>query len=269
MSDYLALMRKRLARAAALAALIPVAVAVFATDALACSYALGSAQVLAPAERAAFVQTTAGVPVQVQFPGGSSFTSAQFAVARMNTPTLPPLGAGLPAEVGTVVETGQLTFDAVSATWNGNANVSGWARTPGEYVWQTSGTQVIPATPPRVPNADGFIGISSCDTPVPLTLFHDGNWVHRFTILGASAVTARAGKARGGRVKVSGTIAAQFPGKVRLTVACPGKRARTTFVATKKRRWNRTAKAKRGCRINASVAARPGWVASTASVRVS
>lgn len=263
-------MRSLVARAAAGAALVPVAVAVLATDAQACLYVNMPAQVVAPAERASFVQTTAGVPVQVQFPAyGGTLASAQFSVARVNTPTLPPLGTGLPADVGTVVETGQLTFDAVSRTWNGNANVSGWAQTPGEYVWQTTGTQIIPATPPREPDANGGIVATSCDTPVPVTLTHDGNWVHRFTVLGASAVTAKAAKARDGRAKVSGTIAAQFPGKVRLTVACPGKRARTTFVATKDGRWNRTANAKRGCRIDASVAARPGWADSAAAVRVS
>jgi hypothetical protein len=124
----------------------------------------------------------------------------------------------------------------------------------------------VPAPPPPVPDANGFFPGNSCGGP--FTIVYDGRWVHRFTVLGASAVTAEAGKARDGRAKVSGTVARTFPGKVRLTVACPRRRARTTFVDTAKGRWSRTVNATRGCEITAAVAARQGWAASEASTRV-
>jgi hypothetical protein len=240
------------------------AVATSATDAHACSYAVVTAQAVAPAEQSKFVQTAAGVPVQVRYPAYHPLHSAQFAVARLHTPELPPLGQGLPADVGTVVETGELAFDVTTGTWNGTANANGWAQTPGEYVWQTSATTVIPASPPKLPGEP----FTSCDTPVPFTLTHDGNWTHRFTVLGASAVTAKAAKARDRRAQISGTVAAQYPGKVRLTVRCPGRRARTAFLTPRSGRWSRTVIAERGCRIDASAATRKGWVESATSVRV-
>jgi hypothetical protein len=213
------------------------------------------------------VQTTSAVPVQVRFSGDASwFSPVQFGIARLKTATPPPLGASLPAEIGTVVETGQLTYDAVTGAWNADANGSGWAQTPGEYLWQSSATLHIPPPPP-VPDANGVITPSPCGGR-PLTIVYDGRWVHRFTVLGASAVTAKAGKARNGRAKVDGTIAKNFPGRIRLTVACPGKRARTTLVETAHGRWSRRVHAKRGCRIAAAVAARQGWTASEASTRI-
>jgi hypothetical protein len=120
-----------------------------------------------------------------------------------------------------------------------------------------------------VPDENGIVMVNSCASAVAWTLTSDGNWVHRFSVLGASAVTAKAAKARYGRAKVSGRVAKTFPGKVKLTVACPGKRARSTFVSTEKGRWSREVNAKRGCRIDAAIAARAGWAGSAASARVS
>ncbi|MDA0180037.1 hypothetical protein OJ997_07000 [Solirubrobacter phytolaccae] len=228
----------------------------------ACSLAVVNAQVVAPAESASIVQTGEALPIRVKFGDSGTYAPAQVGIARMNTSTLPPLGASLPAEVGTVVETVPLTFDPATGTWGADANGNDWALTPGEYVWQASATLTVPAPPPPVEGQP----VSSCGGPFTLSL--DGRWVHRFTVLGASAVTTKAGKARAGRAKVSGQIAKTFPGKVRLTVACPGKRERTTFVPTADGRWSRTVLAKRGCTVKAAVAARTGWAASEASARV-
>ncbi|HWK29388.1 MAG TPA: hypothetical protein VNS09_22685 [Solirubrobacter sp.] len=248
-------MRRTVLRAAAGAVLLPV-VAVPAS-AHACSIASLTAEAVAPAESASVVQTSAPVPVRVRFAsGGSSFSPVQFGVARLNAT----------AEIETVVETGQLNYDAATGTWYADANGNGWALTPGEYVWQASATQNIPASPPVEPDANGVVMVNTCGGPY--SIVHDGRWVHRLTVLGASAVTAKARKARHGRAKVSGTVAKTFSGKVRLTVACPGKRARTTLVATGAGRWSRTVHAKHGCRIVAAVAARPGWAASETSARV-
>ena len=85
-----------------------------------------------------------------------------------------------------------------------------------------------------------------------------GTWTNRFSVVGTSHVTVTAAKARDHRAKVSGTIAEAFPGKVRLTDACPDKRARTTFVSVENGRWSRMVIAKRGCRIDAAVATPPG-----------
>jgi hypothetical protein len=225
--------------------------------------------VVAPAEAGTFVQTSSAVPLQVRFRNGAiDRTTMTFGIARLSSATLPPLGRDLPAGVGTVVETGTFSYDAVSDTWNASANGNGWAQTPGEYVWQATGALFIPASPPPVPHPDGSISMSSCDSPVAWTLTSDGNWVHRVSVLGASAVTAKAAKARDARAKVSGTVAKTFPGKVKLTVACPGKRARSTFVLTQKGRWSREVNAERGCKLDATIAARRGWAASAASARV-
>lgn len=264
-------MRTIVARAAVAVAVTPVLFAVAPAGAHACSLALLSAEVVAPAEQASFVQTNDAVPVSVRFGRGLGLDGlgpVQFGIARLNTSAAPPAGTSLPADVGTVVETGQLAYDPATGTWNASANGNGWAQTPGEYVWQAAAAQTFPATPPRVPDANGHITGTSCDRDTPLTVTHDGRWVHRITVLGASAVTAKAAKARDGRAKVSGTIAAAFPGKVRLAVACPGKRTRTTFVAPRNGRWSRKVHAKRGCRVEVSVAARQGWAESADSARV-
>jgi hypothetical protein len=236
----------------------------------ACSYAAPpSAQVIAPAESGAFVQTSSAVPLQVRFRYGViDRTTMSFGIARLSSATPPPLGRDLPAGVGTIVETGSFSYDAASDTWNASANSNAWAQTPGEYVWQATGALHIPASPPPVPGPDGSISWNSCDSPVAWTLTSDGNWVHRFSVLGASAVTATAAKARAGRAKVRGTVAKTFQGKVKLTVACPGKRTRNTFVSAEKGRWSRKVNAKRGCTIDATIAARKGWAASTASARI-
>ena len=253
--------------AAAGAAVLPV---VAPAAAHACLYASPTAQVVAPAEAGTFVQTSSAVPLQVRFRNGAiDRTTMTFGIARLSSATLPPLGRDLPAGVGTVVETGSFSYDAASDTWNASANGNGWAQTPGEYAWQATGALHIPASPPPVPNPDGSISPSPCGSTVAWTLTSDGNWAHRFSVLGASAVTARAGKARDGRAKVSGTVAKTFPGKVKLTVACPGKRTRSTFVSAEKGRWSREVNARRGCKIDVSVAARKGWAASAESARVS
>jgi hypothetical protein len=228
----------------------------------ACTFAVVTAQPLAPAESASIVQTGDPLPVRIQFGDNGSFAPVQFGIARLKTPTLPPLGAFLPPGVATVVESVPLTYDATTGTWGADANGNHWAQTPGEYVWQVSGTLTVPAPPPQ----DPALGISTCNGP--FSLLEDGRWVHRLTVIGASAITAKAGKARDGRAKVSGRVAKAFPGKVRLTVACAGKRARTTFVPTAGGRWSRTVLARRGCNIKAAVAAREGWAASEASARI-
>lgn len=244
--------------------------AVAPAAAQACSYALSFAQVVAPAEAGAFVQTSSAVPLRVRFRNGAvDQTTMTFGIARLNSATLPPPGRDMPADVGTIVETGTFSYDAVPDTWTASANGNGWAGSPGEYVWQATGALHIPASPPPVPDENGIVMVNSCASPVAWTLTSDGNWVHRFTVLGASAVTAKAAKARDGRAKISGTVAKTYPGKVKLTVACPGKRARSTFVSTNKGRWSREVNASRGCRIDATIAARKGWEASAASARVS
>ena len=231
--------------AAAAAAVLPV---VAPAAAHACTYVVPSAQVVAPAEAGTFVQTTSAVPLQVRFRNGPiDRTTMTFGIARLSSDSLPPLGRDLPAGVGTIVETGPFSYDAASDTWIASANGNGWAQTPGEYVWQATGALHIPASPPPVPNPDGSISMSSCDSPVAWTLTSDGNWVRRFSVLTArGAVTATAAKARDRRVKVSGTVAKTFQGKVKLTVACPGKRTRSTFVPAERGRWSRAVNAKRG-----------------------
>jgi hypothetical protein len=236
----------------------------------ACTWANQSAQVVAPVEASAFVQTSSAVRLQARFRNGAiERTTMTFGIGRLSSPALPPLGRDLPAGVGTIVETGSFSYDAATDTWNASANGNGWAQTPGEYVWQATAALHIPASPPPVPNPDGSISMNSCDSPVAWTLTSDGNWVHRFSVLGASAVTAKAATARDRRAKISGTVAKTFPGRVKLTVACPGKRARSTFVSVEKGRWSREVNAKRGCKIDATIAARKGWAASAASARVS
>lgn len=241
-----------------------VVAAVAPAGAQACSFAAVKALVVAPAENASLVQTGEPLPVQIRFGDNGRYSPVQVAVARMTVPTLPPVGQLLPPDVGTVVETVPLTYDAATGTWGGAANGNHWAQTPGEYVWQVSGTLTVPAPPPPPPGA--VVGVNSCDGPFSLTM--DGRWVHRLTVLGASAVTAKSGKARDGRANVNGRVATAFPGKVKLTVACPGKRARSTFVPTADGRWSRTVFAKRGCGIKATIAARKGWAASEAAARV-
>jgi hypothetical protein len=259
-------MRSRLLAVVAGAAVSSV-VAPAAADA--CSYVDVPAQVVAPTEAGSFVQTSSAVPLQVRFRSGAiDRTTLTFGIARLSGATLPPLGRDLPPGVGTVVETGSFSYDPVFDTWNATANGNGWAQTPGEYVWQATGALHIPASPPPVPNPDGSALVNSCDSPVAWTLVSDGRWVHRFSVVGASAVTAKAAKARDGRARASGTVAKTFPGKVKLTVACPGQRARSTFVSAEKGRWSRRVNAKRGCNIDATIASRKGWAASAASARV-
>jgi hypothetical protein len=241
-----------------------VVAAVLPAGAQACSIAAVSAVVVAPAENASLVQTGDPLPVQIRFGDDGRFAPVQAAVARMAVPTVPPVGLQLPPDVGTVVETVPLAYDAATGTWGGAANGNDWAQTPGEYVWQVSGTLSVPAPPPPPPGP--VVGVNSCDGPFSVTM--DGRWVHRLTVLGASAVTAKSGPARHGRAKVSGRIATAFGGKVKLTVACPGKRARSTFVATAEGRWGRRVFATRGCAIKATIAARKGWAASEAGTRV-
>jgi len=76
-------------------------------------------------------------------------------------------------------------------------------------------------------------------------------------------------QARDGRARVRGRVAQDYPGKVKLTVACPGKRARSTFVPARRGRWSRDVSAKRGCKITAAASGRKGWAASRAVARVS
>ena len=236
-----------------------VVAAVAPAGAQACTIAAVNAHVVAPAENASLVQTGEPLPVQVRFGDNGRFSPVQVAVARMTVPTLPPVGTLLPPDVGSVVETVPLAYDAATGTWGGAANGNAWAQTPGEYVWQVSGTLTVPAPPPPPPSPP-------CGGPFSLPM--DGRWVHRLTVLGASAVTAKSSKARDGRAKVSGRVAGAFPGKVKLTVACPGKRARSTFVPTADGRWGRNVFAERGCSIKATIAARTGWAASEATARV-
>jgi hypothetical protein len=241
-----------------------VVAAVAPAGAWACSIAAVSADVVAPAENASLVQTGESLPVQIRFGDNGRYSPVQVAVARMTVPTLPPVGTLLPPDVGTVVETVSLTYDPATGTWGGAANGNDWAQTPGEYVWQVSGTLTVPAPPPPPPGV--LVVRNSCDGPFSVTM--DGRWAHRLTVVGASAVTVRSGKARDGRAKVSGRVATAFAGRVKLTVACPGKRTRSTFVPTADGRWSRKVFAKRGCSIKAAIAARQGWAASEAATRV-
>jgi hypothetical protein len=238
------------------------ATAALPAGAQACTFGSANAQPITPVESASIVQTSDPLPVRIRFGDNGTFAPVQFAIARLKTSTVPPLaaGMGMPPEVGAVVETVALTYDAAADGWGADANGNDWARTPGEYAWQVSGWLTIPDTrPPDV--------VAPCGRG-PWTLLQDGRRVHRLTVIRASAVTANAAKARHGRAKVSGRVAKAFPGKIRLTVACPGKRARTTFVATADGRWGRTMIAKRGCTIKAAAAAREGWAASETSARI-
>jgi hypothetical protein len=247
---------RRLLAAAAGALVIAVAAP---AGAQACSIGGDFAKAVAPADGATILQAGGALPVRVGFTAG--YTTVQLSVARLSTSNPPALDRILPPEVGTVVETVPLAWDAAAGLWTGSANTSAWASTPGEYLYAITGTLTLPPPPPRV---DG--SINSCDDI--RTIVQDGRWSHRLTVVGASAVTAKAGKARDGRTKVSGRVATAFTGKVKLTVKCPGKRARTTFVPTEAGRWNRTVAADRGCSVAAAVSARPGWAASAASVTV-
>jgi hypothetical protein len=242
--------------AGALGAVVVAAVA--PAGAQACTIGVANADVVAPAENASLVQTGEPLPMQIRFHDDGRFSPVQVAVARLATPTPPPLGTDLPPDVGTVVETVPLTYDAATGTWGGAANGNDWAQTPGDYVWQASGTLTVPAPPPGVTSPCGG----------PFTVAMDGRWAHRLTVLGASAVTAKSAKARHGRAKISGRVAPAFPGKVKVTVACPHERVRSTFVPTADGRWSRKVLAKHGCSIKATIAARKGWAPSQAVTRV-
>ncbi len=238
------------------------AVAVVPAGAQACQIPMLAAQPIAPSEGASLVQTGDPLPVRIRFGDNGRLAPVQVGIARLTAPTLPPTGVEVPPEARTVVETIPLTYDPAAGAWGADANGNGWAQTPGEYVWQATGTQTFPAPPPR----DASQGFVACNLPPSVS--HDGRWIHRLTVIGDSAVTAKAAKARDGRAKVRGRVAKAFEGKVRLTIACPGKRARTTFVSSAEGRWSRTVFAKRGCTIKAAVTARKGWAASEASARI-